>query len=535
MVVSSTVESSSGNVPTTTSTGSAISEYNLFLDSPEIQRELRAVEERSGIPWDSLPAAWWGDAAPWPKLPGSYLWDDRGSSESDSSGSDNSESGNDSNSGALPAPHTPRRRRFLFFSLRNEACAGVAHTRTSLACQLSVARALRRTLLVDASKCTAPEHERAERAPGGDAAVDVEASTLGSPAPEHERARAAGTRRHVQPLFAYFDLARVSLAPMAPLQLFAQESAQWGERNGEGAVGVQGEQMKNGEEWGNGENGENGTRARRREMGEEMHGQAERLTAAIAPESATLEDLLRLSEPVLLVRQAATGFADCEDPRNGGQVASDWSAIEYRPELWAVVGQIIASMDGGDYDAVHVRRGDKARDTSRWPNLAQDTSVEALAQKLPRLIPPGRSVYIASDESPSFFDPLRASRGGQGGEEGGGGQGAQGEKGGGEGQGAHGGEEGQREKGGNGGQGDGGKGGGGGGLYRVHMLGDYAHLWGEGSDWGRAQLALMEGQGEVAFDSYMEAIVDYSVFAAARRRVETFNDITTDPRNGISL
>ncbi|GJP40584.1 hypothetical protein CLOM_g248 [Closterium sp. NIES-68] len=514
MVVSSTVDSmSSDHVSVESAVTNEYIGSPLFVDSPEIQRELHSVEQRSGIPWASLPATWWGDSASWPEYRGATLllepgestpWprleannsevleggvpvlgvpegdlDGRDNNESGNNGSDSSESDNDEFSG-VPASRPRRRRRYLFFSLRNEVCAGVAHTRTSLACQLAVARALNRTLLVDASKCMAPEHMAvdASRFAAPERSVDgtsvaVDASTITA----HEHS-VDGTRGHVQPLFAYFDLARVSLAPVVPLQRFVAESARWGVRNGGGAQwgeGEQGEQME-------GEKGEKGERTEKEGRGGQEEGQAERLTAAIAPESAGLEDLVRLSEPALLVRQAATGFADCEDPRSRGVVSSDWSAIEYRPELWAVAEQIIASMDGGDYDAVHVRRGDKARDASRWPNLARDTSVQVLAQKLPSLIPPGRALYIASDESSSFFDPLRAIQGGP---------------------------------------------------YRVHMLGDFAHLWGEGGEWWRAQLALMEGHGEVAFDAYMEAIVDYAVFAAARKRVETFNDLTSDPRNGM--
>ncbi|CAI7896986.1 unnamed protein product [Closterium sp. NIES-53] len=52
------------------------------------------------------------------------------------------------------------------------------------------------------------------------------------------------------------------------------------------------------------------------------------------------------------------------------------TAIRFRPELLALAANISASMNGGDFDAVHVRRGDKLR-PEFWPHLDHDTRPDA--------------------------------------------------------------------------------------------------------------------------------------------------------------
>ncbi|CAI5494982.1 unnamed protein product [Closterium sp. Naga37s-1] len=53
-------------------------------------------------------------------------------------------------------------------------------------------------------------------------------------------------------------------------------------------------------------------------------------------------------------------------------IASNHSAIQHRPELLALAAEMGRAMGGGDYDAVHVRRGDKLK-PDRWPHLDRDT------------------------------------------------------------------------------------------------------------------------------------------------------------------
>ena len=68
----------------------------------------------------------------------------------------------------------------------------------------------------------------------------------------------------------------------------------------------------------------------------------------------------------------------------------------------------IASRLNWDYDAVHIKRGEKARNRELWPNLATDTSPDTLISTSRDKIKDRRSLYIATNEPyTSFFDPLK--------------------------------------------------------------------------------------------------------------------------------
>lgn len=69
----------------------------------------------------------------------------------------------------------------------------------------------------------------------------------------------------------------------------------------------------------------------------------------------------------------------------------------------------------GDYDAIHVRRGDKIKVRkdrfgvyrTLHPHLDRDTRPEAIIQRIADWIPKGRTIFIASNErTPGFFSPL---------------------------------------------------------------------------------------------------------------------------------
>eukprot|EP00850_Spirogloea_muscicola_P008318 SM000044S15965 [mRNA] locus=s44:251364:253839:- [translate_table: standard] len=132
-----------------------------------------------------------------------------------------------------------------------------------------------------------------------------------------------------------------------------------------------------------------------------------------------------------------------------------------------------------NYDYVHVRRGDKVLRRGAWPNLNFDTQPEQIMAKLPSLgIQPGRKLYIATDElQPGFFEKLRKK-------------------------------------------------------YELYMLDDFSDLWAVGSPWYKATVQLVGQEGDLRFDGYMRAMVDYGVRDAAKTKVETFNDLTQDSRNG---
>jgi len=69
----------------------------------------------------------------------------------------------------------------------------------------------------------------------------------------------------------------------------------------------------------------------------------------------------------------------------------------------------------GDYDAIHVRRGDLLKnrkdrfgvERSLHPHLDRDTRPEFIKKRIARWIQPGRTLFIASNErTPGFFSPL---------------------------------------------------------------------------------------------------------------------------------
>ncbi|CDY27873.1 BnaA07g04630D [Brassica napus] len=76
-------------------------------------------------------------------------------------------------------------------------------------------------------------------------------------------------------------------------------------------------------------------------------------------------------------------------------VKRPWHLLWKSRRLMEIVSAI-ASRLNWDYDAVHIERGEKARNTELWPNLEKDTS------------PKGRNLYIATNEAElSFFNPLK--------------------------------------------------------------------------------------------------------------------------------
>lgn len=69
----------------------------------------------------------------------------------------------------------------------------------------------------------------------------------------------------------------------------------------------------------------------------------------------------------------------------------------------------------GDYDAIHVRRGDKVKKRkdrfgvtrTLHPHLDRDTRPEFMLCRISKWVPPGRTLFIASNErTTGFFSPL---------------------------------------------------------------------------------------------------------------------------------
>lgn len=167
----------------------------------------------------------------------------------------------------------------------------------------------------------------------------------------------------------------------------------------------------------------------------------------------------------------------CEG-RSAKYIQRPWKAIWKSKRLMNIVSEIAGQMDW-EYDAIHVVRGEKARNKELWPNLDADTSPEALVQKLTKVIHQWRNLYIATNEPfYNYFDKLRSH-------------------------------------------------------YKVHLLDDYKEMWGNTSEWYNETMALNNGH-PVEFDGYMRVAVDTEVLYRAKNRVETFNNLTRDCKDGIN-
>lgn len=71
------------------------------------------------------------------------------------------------------------------------------------------------------------------------------------------------------------------------------------------------------------------------------------------------------------------------------------SVLRLAPVYIMDIVSAIASRLNWDYDAVHIERGEKAENKELWPNLAADTSLDALLSNLADKIEDGRHIYIA--------------------------------------------------------------------------------------------------------------------------------------------
>ncbi|XP_031482458.1 uncharacterized protein LOC116252382 isoform X1 [Nymphaea colorata] len=108
-------------------------------------------------------------------------------------------------------------------------------------------------------------------------------------------------------------------------------------------------------------------------------------------------------------------FAECKDRSNRSAIMLPYSFLPMMAakRLREAAKQIKTIL--GDYDAIHVRRGDKIKTRkdrfgvarTLHPHLDRDTRPEAMLIRLARWIPPGRMIFIASNErTPGFFSPL---------------------------------------------------------------------------------------------------------------------------------
>ncbi|GJP43013.1 hypothetical protein CLOM_g2521 [Closterium sp. NIES-68] len=307
--------------------------------------------------------------------------------------------------------------RYLFVTGHRDFCAGIRHFHRSLSCRIAEAAVLNRTLVLDMGLCINGLHNEG--------------------------------KYQVNPIHVYYDLKSLSAVRFTPLQGFLEEAAKGG-----GASG-------GGEEEG-----------------------SLRFPVRVVQGRVRTRRLVGDDDTALIIRAVNYGFSACEfspfhsKPRHEKDypIGSNHSAILHRPELLALAGEISQAINGGDYDAVHVRRGDKLN-PKLWPHLDRDTRPPALLKKLPQFVAPGRTLYIATNEqTPGFFNPLRT-------------------------------------------------------LYKLYRLEDFLGLWQPGTTWFDTYAEIM-GVSEPVFDPYMEVVVDYRVLNSARTVVRTFPNLTSDPEDG---
>ncbi|KVI08295.1 uncharacterized protein LOC112519992 [Cynara cardunculus var. scolymus] len=132
---------------------------------------------------------------------------------------------------------------------------------------------------------------------------------------------------------------------------------------------------------------------------------------------ADLKETSQYSKILLINRTAnhLSWFMECKDRNNRTAVLLPHS---YLPSMAAkklrdAAEKIMALL--GDYDAIHVRRGDilKTRKDrfgvprTLHPHLDRDTQPRFILCRIVKWVPPGRMLFIASNErTPNFFSPL---------------------------------------------------------------------------------------------------------------------------------
>ncbi|KAI5344485.1 hypothetical protein L3X38_012362 [Prunus dulcis] len=130
-----------------------------------------------------------------------------------------------------------------------------------------------------------------------------------------------------------------------------------------------------------------------------------------------LKENSRFSNLLLINRTASplSWFMECKDRNNRSPILLPYSFLPSMAakNLRNVADKIKALL--GDYDAIHVRRGDKIKtrkdrfgvDRTLHPHLDRDTRPEFILHRIEKWVPPGRTLFIASNErTPGFFSPL---------------------------------------------------------------------------------------------------------------------------------
>ncbi|KAL3568980.1 hypothetical protein D5086_028870 [Populus alba] len=121
---------------------------------------------------------------------------------------------------------------------------------------------------------------------------------------------------------------------------------------------------------------------------------------------------------LLLINRTASPlswFMECKDRNNRSAIMLPYSFLPTMASqsLRDAADKVIALL--GDYDSMHVRRGDKIKTRkdrfgvyrTLHPHLDRDTRPEFILHRIEKWVPPGRILFIASNEkTPGFFSPL---------------------------------------------------------------------------------------------------------------------------------
>ncbi|PIA53829.1 hypothetical protein AQUCO_00900427v1 [Aquilegia coerulea] len=130
-----------------------------------------------------------------------------------------------------------------------------------------------------------------------------------------------------------------------------------------------------------------------------------------------LKEDSRYSNLLLINRTASplSWFMECKDRNNRSAIMLPYSFLPLMAskKLRTAAEKIKGLL--GDYDAIHVRRGDKIKTRndrfgvarSLHPHLDRDTRAEFILHRIAKWVPSGRTLFIASNErTPGFFSPL---------------------------------------------------------------------------------------------------------------------------------
>ncbi|CAM0873540.1 unnamed protein product [Alopecurus aequalis] len=133
---------------------------------------------------------------------------------------------------------------------------------------------------------------------------------------------------------------------------------------------------------------------------------------------AELKENPMYSKALIINRTASplAWFMECKDRKKHGSLMLPYTFLPSMPakKLSDAANKMKRVL--GDYDAIHVRRGDLLKnrknrsgvERSLHPHLDRDTRPAFTRKRIAKWIPPGRTLYIASNErTPGFFSPVR--------------------------------------------------------------------------------------------------------------------------------